>query len=248
MIVAQQQLDVNDEVQMRGRIDRTGQVARGAYEYVVSLIPAEQRLLMMFKAKLKSLDANTTSSQKSKFNEMEVADITNKYGDKVVKEYMAEHLDLYARMADPFGWEKSYGADLSTIDPQKLVSSSDGMSSEAGGDASKLLGRMALLKVKEQEKMLQEIGDLYAAEIQRLNEMGENDLEITELPLKAKTINKGVWKEGSEPGGDNAFADNTYVEKVNMAVLKKPMKAEEVKKAQDGLTGGKSWDEYRRRR
>lgn len=246
MIVAQQQLDVNDEVQMRGRIDRTGQVARGAYEYVVSLIPAEQRLLMMFKAKLKSLDANTTSSQKSKFNEMEVADITNKYGDKVVKEYMAEHLDLYARMADPFGWEKSYGADLSAVDPQKLVSSSDGMSSEAGGDASKLLGRMALLKVKEQEKMLQEIGDLYAAEIQRLNEMGENDLEITELPLKAKTINKGVWKEGSEPGGDNAFADNTYVEKVNMAVLKKPMKAEEVKKAQDGLTGGKSWDEYKK--
>lgn len=246
MIVAQQQLDVNDEVQMRGRIDRTGQVARGAYEYVVSLIPAEQRLLMMFKAKLKSLDANTTSSQKSKFNEMEVADITNKYGDKVVKEYMAEHLDLYARMADPFGWEKSYGADLSTVDPQKLVASSDGMNSEAGGDASKLLGRMALLKVKEQEKMLQEIGDLYAAEIQRLNEMGENDLEITELPLKAKTINKGIWKEGSEPGGNNAFADNTYVEKVNMAVLKKPMKAEEVKKAQDGLTGGKSWDEYRK--
>ena len=246
MIVAQQQLDVNDEVQMRGRIDRTGQVARGAYEYVVSLIPAEQRLLMMFKAKLKSLDANTTSSQKSKFNEMEVADITNKYGDKVVKEYMAEHLDLYARMADPFGWEKSYGADLSTVDPQKLVSSSDGMNSEAGGDANKLLGRMALLKVKEQEKMLQEIGDLYAAEIQRLNEMGENDLEITELPLKAKTLDRIIWKEGTEPGGDNAFADNTYVEKVNMAVLKKPMKAEEVKKAQDGLTGGKSWDEYRK--
>ena len=246
MIVAQQQLDVNDEVQMRGRIDRTGQVARGAYEYVVSLIPAEQRLLMMFKAKLKSLDANTTSSQKSKFNEMEVADITNKYGDKVVKEYMSEHLDLYARMADPFGWEKSYGADLSTVDPQKLVSSSDGMNSEAGGDANKLLGRMALLKVKEQEKMLQEIGDLYAAEIQRLNEMGENDLEITELPLKAKTLDRIIWKEGTEPGGDNAFADNTYVEKVNMAVLKKPMKAEEVKKAQDGLTGGKSWDEYRK--
>ena len=246
MIVVQQQADVNEEVQMRGRIDRTGQVNRGKYEYIVSQIPSEQRLLMMFKAKLKSLDANTTSSQKSKFNDMEVSDIINKYGDKVVKEYMAEHLDLYARMADPFGWEKSYGADLSTVDPQKLVASSDGMSSEAGGDASKLLGRMALLRVNEQEKMLQEIGDLYAAEIQRLNEMGENDLEITELPLKAKTINKGIWKEGSEPGGDNAFADNTYVEKVNMAVLKKPMKAEEVKKAQDGLTGGKSWDEYRK--
>lgn len=246
MIVAQQQLDVNDEVQMRGRIDRTGQVARGAYEYVVSLIPAEQRLLMMFKAKLKSLDANTTSSQKSKFNEMEVADITNKYGDKVVKEYMAEHLDLYARMADPFGWEKTYGDDLSRINPQNLVASGGGVGDgEAGADASKLLGRMALLRVNEQEKTLQEIGELYANEIQRLNEMGENDLEITELPLKAKTIHKEVWKQGAEPGGDNAFADNTYIEKVNMAILKKPMKASEVKASQKGLTGGKTWDEYK---
>lgn len=246
MIVAQQQLDVNDEVQMRGRIDRTGQVARGAYEYVVSLIPAEQRLLMMFKAKLKSLDANTTSSQKSKFNEMEVADITNKYGDKVVKEYMAEHLDLYSRMADPFGWEKSLGEDLSRIDPQRLVAEGGGVGDgEAGADASKLLGRMALLRVSEQEKMLQEIGELYANEIQRLNEMGENDLEITELPLKVKTIRKEVWKQGAEPGGDNAFADNTYIEKVNMAILKKPMKAAEVKASQEGLTGGKTWEEYK---
>ena len=241
MIVAQQQLDVNDEVQMRGRIDRTGQVLRGAYEYVVSLIPAEQRLLMMFKAKLKSLDANTTSSQKSKFNEMDVADITNKYGDKVVREYMAEHLDLYSRMADPFGWEESYGDGL--VDVDKLASMTK--NNEPGADASKLLGRMALLKVSEQEKMLQEIGELYANEIQRLNDMGENDLEITELPLNAKTIRKEVWRQGTEPGGDNAFADNTYIEKVNMAILKKPMKAEEVEKAQNSLTGGKSWDEYK---
>ena len=247
MIVVQQQPDVNEEVQMRGRIDRTGQVNRGRYEYIVSQIPSEQRLLMMFKAKLKSLDANTTSSQKSKFNDMEVSDIINKYGDKVVREYMAEHLDLYSKMADPFGWESSYGEDLSTIDPQRLIVTSGGKlgGKEAGADASKLLGRMALLRVNEQEKMLQEIGELYANEIQRLNEMGENDLEITELPLKAKTIRKEVWKQGAEPGGDNAFADNTYIEKVNMAILKKPMKAAEVKASQEGLTGGKTWEEYK---
>ena len=247
MIVVQQQPDVNEEVQMRGRIDRTGQVNRGRYEYIVSQIPSEQRLLMMFKAKLKSLDANTTSSQKSKFNDMEVSDIINKYGDKVVREYMAEHLDLYSKMADPFGWESSFGEDLSTIDPQRLIVTSGGKlgGKEAGADASKLLGRMALLRVEEQEKMLQEIGELYANEIQRLNEMGENDLEITELPLKAKTVRREVWKQGAEPGGDNAFADNTYIEKVNMAILKKPMKAAEVKASQEGLTGGKTWEEYK---
>ena len=98
MVFAQFQSDINDEVQMRGRIDRSGQVVRGRYEYIMSSIPAEQRLQMMFKAKLKSLDANTTSSQKSKFNEMEVVDYLNKYGDEVVWEYMKEHPELSERL------------------------------------------------------------------------------------------------------------------------------------------------------
>lgn len=67
----------------------------------MSSIPAEQRLQMMFKNKLKSLDANTTSSQKSKFNEMEVTDFMNKYGDDVTWSYMLEHLDLEERLGDP---------------------------------------------------------------------------------------------------------------------------------------------------
>lgn len=242
-LILQNQLNIGDEVQAHGRADRTNQKYRGQYEYILSMIPAEQRLFMMLKSKLKSLYANTTSSQKSKFNEIEVADIINKYGDKVVANYLAEHLDIYSKLSDPLNWESTFGDDLSSIDPQKLIETK--ASGDAGSGASKTLQRMSLLKVSEQEKVIQEIGELYANEIQRLNEMGENDLEITELPLKAKTIRKEVWKHGAEPGGDNAFADNTYIEKVNMAILKKPMKASEVKASQKGLTGGKTWDEYK---
>ena len=242
-LILQNQLNIGDEVQAHGRADRTNQKYRGQYEYILSMIPAEQRLFMMLKSKLKSLYANTTSSQKSKFNEIEVADIINKYGDKVVANYLAEHLDIYSKLSDPLNWESTFGDDLSSIDPQKLIETK--ASGDAGSGASKTLQRMSLLKVSEQEKVIQEIGELYANEIQRLNEMGENDLEITELPLKAKTIRKEVWKQGAEPGGDNAFADNTYIEKVNMAILKKPMKAAEVKASQEGLTGGKTWEEYK---
>lgn len=242
-LILQNQLNIGDEVQAHGRADRTNQKYRGQYEYILSMIPAEQRLFMMLKSKLKSLYANTTSSQKSKFNEMEVADIINKYGDKVVANYLAEHLDIYSKLSDPLNWESTFGDDLSSIDPQKLIETK--ASGDAGSGASKTLQRMSLLKVSEQEKVIQGIGELYANEIQRLNEMGENDLEITELPLKAKTIRKEVWKQGAEPGGDNAFADNTYIEKVNMAILKKPMKAAEVKASQEGLTGGKTWEEYK---
>lgn len=240
MIVAQAQGDVNDEVQIRGRIDRTGQVLRGMYEYVVSQIPSEQRLLMMLKAKLRSLDANTTSSQKSKFNEMDVQDIINKYGDQICVQYLAEHTDLASKMADPLKW----GDSMFSMSPEALVESAN-KKQGAGETASMILGRMALLKVTEQEQMLDDLGALYTAEITRLNEMGENDLEITEMPLNAKTLNKQVWEQGVEPGGKNPFADNTYVEKVEMDVLVKPMKGSEVKASQERLLGGKTWDEYK---
>lgn len=240
MIVAQAQGDVNDEVQIRGRIDRTGQVLRGMYEYVVSQIPSEQRLLMMLKAKLRSLDANTTSSQKSKFNEMQVQDIMNKYGDQIVVQYLAENPDTYAKLADPLKW----GDNVYDMPVDALIESASRPQGD-GATASKILGRMALLTVKEQEKMLDDLGVLYQAEIDRLNEMGENDLEITEMPLKAKTLSKQVWEQGIEPNGKNPFADNTYVEKVQMDVLKKPMKASEVKASQERLLAGKTWEEFK---
>ncbi|TMI89769.1 MAG: hypothetical protein E6H08_16065, partial [Bacteroidetes bacterium] len=61
MIVLQAELDINTEVQKRGRINRTGQILKPIYDYVISAIPAEKRLMMMLQKKLKSLDANTTS-------------------------------------------------------------------------------------------------------------------------------------------------------------------------------------------
>ena len=250
MITVQAQSDINDEVQMRGRTDRTGQKQHSKYTYIVSTIPSEQRLLMMLKSKLRSLDANTTSSQKSKFNEMQVQDIINKYGDEIVIQYLAEHPETYAKLADPLKW-----GDTVFDTPVEALMASAQRPAGDGATASKVLGRMALLTVKEQEKMLAEIGELYQAEIDRLNEMGENDLEITEMPLRAKTLSKAVWESGVDPGGKNPFADNTYVEKVSMDVLKKPMKADEVKKAQERLlrpaanaTGVvATWEDYKER-
>lgn len=240
MINVQAQANVNDEVQMRGRTDRTGQKQHSRYTYIVSTIPSEQRLLMMLKSKLRSLDANTTSSQKSKFNEMQVQDVMNKYGDEVLIQYLSEHLDTYAKLADPL----KLGENFDTLSPEDFVKGAkrDG---EHGGTASRILGRMALLTVKEQEAMLDDITELYTAEINRLNDMGENDLEITEMPLRAKTLDKKVWEEGAEPAGDNPFADNTYVETVEMDVLKKPMKASEVKASQERLLNDRTYEEYR---
>lgn len=242
MIFAQMQGNINDEVQIRGRIDRTGQVRRGKYVYLVSAIPAEQRLMMMFKNKLKSLDANTTSSQKSKFNEVDVQDFTNKYGDEIVLQYMAQHPEYYNKLADPLGWGfMEYAKDGLSIGELK-----SGMKPNITSPAYEVMKRLTLLPVKEQEVVLKDISDSYSRKIKQLNDMGMNDLEMTDMPLEAKTLKREVWKEGSDPDGDNAFADNTYIETVEMNVLKKPMKAEEVEDAQKKMLDGKDYETWRK--
>lgn len=235
MVFAQFQSDINDEVQMRGRIDRTGQKFRGKYEYIMSSIPAEQRLQMMFKAKLKSLDANTTSSQKSKFNEMEVVDYLNKYGDDVTWQYMLEHPELSEKLGDPLKILTSEGEE-----------SQSGDTNTAGkeGCAAKIARYLPFLPAKEQEEVFKDITDAYNVKIQLLNDAGENDLEITTMPLKAKTISKKIWKPGTDPNSGNAFADNTYLEEVEVDVLKKPMKAEEIKSTVSRMTSGEPFNEW----
>lgn len=237
MIAAQFQSDINDEVQMRGRIDRTGQVHRGRYIYLVSSIPAEQRLQMMFKNKLKSLDANTTSSQKSKFNEMEVTDFMNKYGDEVTWSYMMEHPDLEDRIGDPLDM-------LSDESKKSNRRGSDEENNPNSGCAGKILRRLPFLSVKEQEQIFNDLADAYKVKMQILNDAGENDLEITTMPLRAETKSRKVWKQGSDPGSDNAFADNTYLETAEVDVLKKPMKAKEVRDYANRLTDGKPWEQW----
>ncbi len=101
MIVLQAELDINTEVQKRGRINRTGQILKPIYDYLTSAIPAEQRLMMMLQKKLKSLDANTSSNQKQSASILDVPDFLNKYGDKVVKEYLMDNPEFNELLDDP---------------------------------------------------------------------------------------------------------------------------------------------------
>lgn len=233
MISAQTQLDVNTEVQMRGRVDRTGQVHRGEYKYICSPIPAEQRLVMMFKAKLKSLDANTTSNQKSKANDIDIVDFLNKYGDEVCIEYLKENPEINEKMLDPEGISGLSEDELAKLKTRE-------------GAASKVAGRAALLSVAEQEQFYKEVSEKYMNIINYLNDNNSNDLEITTLPLRAETKESVVVVKGVGTVG-NPFAQDSIRETVEMDVLKKPMKADEVKAEIERLTGGLNAKEYKQK-
>ena len=227
MIIAQPLSDINDYMQMIGRIDRTGQVHRGYYINLGLPVPAENRFLMMLSTKLKSLNANTTTSQDSKSNEVEAPDLLNKYGSQVVVEYLRDNPEVYEKMGAPLkkgglGSGKFQASELDEYKPQD-------------DDARKITGYVALLSTKEQEDFYNDVVKRYNDLIQYLNDTGSNDLKINVMPLRAKTLEKRVSSEGIDPNGTNPFAKNAYVERVEMDVLRKPMKAEEVRKTIDKL-------------
>ena len=209
MIILQPELNINTEIQKRGRINRTGQILKPIYDYIISSIPAQKRFMMMLKKKLKSLDANTTSNQKSSKGQLESDDFLNKYGDKVVRQYMLENPELNKALDNPLKFE---GTD------------SDETPTE--GDASKVSGRVAVLPVKEQEKFYKDIIERYNDYVKYLQQTGEYDLEVEVLDLKAETIDKQVVIAGK--GGKSVFGNDTFLEKCECNVLKKPFKRPEL--------------------
>lgn len=224
MIVLQAELDINTEVQKRGRINRTGQVLKPIYDYMTSAIPAEKRLMMMLQKKLKSLDANTASNQKQSNKILDVPDFLNKYGDKIVKDYLVENKDVNALLGDPLKLEDS---------------KEDGGSirENATEDAAhRVSGRVAVLSTKMQADFYNEISERYNDYVEYLKQVGEYDLEVEAMNLEAETVSSKVIKMGK--GSDSAFGDDSNLETVRANVLKKPFtKAEVENMVADTLKG-----------
>lgn len=215
MLILEPELNISTLVQILGRINRTGQIKLPKYTFVGSNIPAEQRLMMMTMRKLKSLDANTTSNQKQSKSFLEVPEIFNKYGDQVVVEYLMENPEIIESLGDPL---KMLTTGNEVVEPGDTI-----------GAANKVTGRVAILPTSKQAEFYAEITDRYNTTLQFLNDAGLNDLEVRQLPLKAKTISKNLSKMGK--GGISRFGEDTFLEEVEADVLKKPMTKSEVDKS-----------------
>ncbi len=210
MIVLQAELDINTEVQKRGRINRTGQILKPIYDYVNSAIPAEKRLMMMLQKKLKSLDANTTSNQKQSSKILDVPDFLNKYGDKMVKEYLIDNPEINKVLGDPMGLESTKSGDTESVEDA----------------AHKVSGRVAVLSTQMQQDFYNEIAERYNDFVEYLKQTGEYDLEVEAMNLEAEMVEWRILKLGK--GGESAFGDDSILETVKANVLKKPFSKTEL--------------------
>lgn len=166
MLIVQNDLDVNIDLQKRGRINRTGQIEGlpPLYEYIITSIPSEKRLNMMLRAKLRSLSANTTANQDQDKRQADFIDITNKYGNIVAYEYLQANSDL---------------AFVLGLKPKTT--------------ASRLLARLAMLSVAAQQEIIDDLLGAYQNLEQELRRINQWDLEREYRDFDAKFVREELF-------------------------------------------------------
>lgn len=215
--------DVNKMMQIRGRINRSGQVTPPIYHNVSTLVPAELRLLMMAKKKLKSLDANTTSNQNQNTKVLDMEDFFDKYGDQVVVEYLEDNPELNRLIGDPLNIE---GGEVNKENAAHRVS-----------------GKLAILDTERQEEFYTEVMDRYKVLIDYLNQTDQNDLVVA--PMNLEAVTKDTYLAVAGRGGYSAFGDDSNMELVEVNALKRPMMKKEIQELVNKELEGKDAGGYR---
>lgn len=219
MVIQQVELDVNTEVQKRGRINRTGQVNLPAYTYMVSCIPSEIRKLLMFRRKLRSLDANTTGNIKQSARSSEILDsrgniiedMCNKYGFQVLKAYLQSIVPIEIDGVTYYTSNPQSKEFLYTINPASILES------DFWGDADKgeeemfeiYLRKVEQIPCNDQEIFFNEMNEIYSSEKKRLIDAGEWDLDTSIEDLKSFTRNKKAVYIGDNK---NEFTKSVFIE------------------------------------
>ncbi len=210
MIIAQAELNIDVHMQMLGRAHRTGQVIPPAFSQAYAEIPAEARPAAVLAKKMASLNANTTASRKSAFTADDGVDFLNEYGDEVAREFLRENLEI------------SDALDISYVKGEEET-------------ARVLTGKLLLLPVAEQKRVLDEITTRYKLMIENLDALGENALEAKTMDLGAKTISRQEIKPSE---GESPFEQAVTLEEVEVKSSGKALPIEEViQRAANSLTG-----------
>jgi hypothetical protein len=178
MYIIQFELDVNVEVQKRGRVNRTGQKNFPTYTYIITQIPVEARMYLMLRKKLRKLDANTSADQSASaenasiknFRGEEINDIYNKYGyDCFVNEFITNPDNA------------PYAAIFQSLGGEQEVSDSD----DTGA------AELADIKVEQFNVFVREL-ELYPSNFQETFFVRMNQLYGE---YKARLIAKGLYQE-----------------------------------------------------
>jgi hypothetical protein len=196
MFIIQFELDINIEVQKRGRVNRTGQINTPTYSYIISQIPVELRTYLMFRKKLRKLDANTSANQTASSETSEIfdvdgnaiEDIFNHYGFEVfIKDFIEDpkfiafkevfdNLNFRAGVADGEAEQNNINIEQFNAFVRELELYPTSKTQQQKRDNA---------LVANQEEFFDEMNRRYIDEINKLKALGEYQLELEAKNYKA---------------------------------------------------------------
>ncbi len=197
-IVLQKAANIADFLQWMGRVNRKDQVVSPIITTLESGLPAELRLTMMHNAKLRKLSANTTSNRDNANLEGESLDLLNDVGDKVALQWLMENPDVARRL----------DIDLPDEDDDPTLNQGE------CPYVNKLLGRLMMVHVAEQESILKALTQRFQDRIDELEQRGENPFKVDVFEWGAETV-----KEEELQSGVIRETGSSFDEPVTMATL-----------------------------
>lgn len=224
--ILQPDLEINTFMQSMGRTFRKGQVIEPTYALIQTALPSEIRPAVILSKKMSSLNASVTANKESALSIREVPDMFNYYGNIVVTEYLEKNELLNRELGDPLKLFDNKKEDRET--------KSDALQS--------VTGKVSLLPVNTQEKFYKDIESEYIEKIEHLNQIGENNLELKSHDFKAETLEKKLIIQGTDDS--SLFTANTYLEKVNVNLTKKPYNHAKVLELIETNLNGKTINNY----
>lgn len=209
MFIVQFELDINVEVQKRGRINRTGQLNNPTYTYVISQIPVELRTYLMFRRKLRKLDANisanqTQSSQLSEIldpNGNPIQDLFNRYGfevfqtDFIFDPAYADYKEIFDEIVEQRKSEQFVG---------------EGEENEFNEEEfNKFVRELELYPADFQETFFNVMNQRYIEHVEKLKQTGDYQLELIAKNYKASVKQRVVIRLNS---GSTVFSMPLFLE------------------------------------
>lgn len=223
LIIAQAEPDINNEIQKRGRINRTGQLEHipPIIEYIFSSLPSERKLMMRLKKKLRSLTANTSANQDAESDSMAESDIYNVFGDEVA-------FSLFKN-----NWHSPYKMVYENVlmdNPLKVHWNQKKHMYVVGASASNFaqtaFSTIQMLPLNQQEEFYSEFDFWYAKAIQRAKENGDYFLEAEDRDYQGVVINEYCLRQGDN--NKSRFGSSTFMTHLSIKSQKKLPKSAEL--------------------
>lgn len=208
MFIIDPPANVDDYIQVTGRVKRFGQVNNPRYTNLMAAVPAEQRVAAQITGKLKTMNANVTADEQSEFTNKESIDFINYVGDEVVHtmfeedEWMQVAIRLHMARVTDNGW---------VLAPKKDF-------------AKRITGKAILLPPSLQEKMYAGIADRFVEFVQREIDMGNDPFGIPVYDFQAKLLSTTELIGATNPTSAFGGAVNATTQLIK--VLRKPYKQE----------------------